>query len=263
MAGNTYRNRRRLNHDTIDNVRPFIDGRGRDHFNPLSRTTGQKLCLLGRNRREDGQGLILHLRQAVNELRGQDLGAPVDPEIKTTTTAYLSDTYIPDANQRLMAYKRLASVRNEDELDDAVRLLADRYGRLPEAAAALVETLQVRVLALQLGLAKVEQGPAAVALTLHEKGLLQPEHLLPLINARGSVWRLTPEMVLSRPLTKKEQEDPLAGVQALLRDLVRYAKSPGSVTIDVLAEPEPPPQQPKALEAPRNSGRRRVVSGRW
>jgi transcription-repair coupling factor (superfamily II helicase) len=160
-----------------------------------------------------------------------------------------------------MAYKRLAAVRSEEELDEAVRLLADRYGRLPAAALALVETLQVRVLALQLGLAKVEQGPAAVALTLHEKGLLQPEHLLPLINTRGTPWRLSPDMVLGRPLTRAEQEDPLAAVQGLLRELLRFARSPSTVTIDLHGEPEPPP--PALPEPPRHTGRRRVVTGRW
>ncbi|MBI5611001.1 MAG: transcription-repair coupling factor [Deltaproteobacteria bacterium] len=200
------------------------------------------------------------LEEAVAELRGQELGAPVDPEIKTTVTAYLSDTYIADPNQRLMAYKRLAAVRDDDELDAAVRLLADRYGRLPEAAQNLVETLQIRVLALQLGLEKVEQGPSGIALTLHEKGLLQPELLLPLINAKGTPWRLSPDMVLARAWTRVEQEAPVLATQEALRGLLKMARHPGSVTVDV--EPEGPPAltaPPPRLEAPRQSGRRRIL----
>jgi transcription-repair coupling factor (superfamily II helicase) len=197
------------------------------------------------------------LEEAVNELRGEELGAPVDPEIKTTMTAYLPDTYLPDANQRLMAYKRLAAVRNEEELDQAVRQLVDRYGRLPPVAQALVETLELRVLAIGLGVAKVEQGPSAVALTLHEKGLLQPELLLPLMNQRGSVFKLSPDMVLTKVWTRHEQAEPLQATKDLLRLLARYAKSPTTVTIDV--EPEPPVVQKVLSVDPRATGRRRVL----
>jgi transcription-repair coupling factor (superfamily II helicase) len=200
------------------------------------------------------------LEEAVAELRGEELGAPVDPEIKLPVTAYLPDTYIPDANQRLGAYKRLAGVRTDEDLEAAVRQLADRYGHLPPVAHALVETLEVRVLALALGLHKVEQGPAAIALTLHEKGRLQPEVLLPLVNARGTPWRLTPDMVLSKALTKAEQEDPLATCKAVLRQLLRAIERPAEVTIDV--EPEGPPQLPafKNQEGPpRKTGRLRIV----
>jgi transcription-repair coupling factor (superfamily II helicase) len=210
------------------------------------------------------------LEEAVSELRGEDLGAPVDPEIKTSITAYLPDTYIPDANQRLMAYKRLAGVRSEQELDDAVRLLGDRYGRLPEVAQNLIETLQVRVLALQLGLAKVEQGPAALSITLHEKGLLQPELLLPLVNQRGSAWRLTPDMVLSRPLSKKEQDNALMAVQEVLRQLLRHARSPATVTLEAVLEvpdhpppPALPPPKPKVAQPRTTQPVRRNVTRRW
>jgi transcription-repair coupling factor (superfamily II helicase) len=204
------------------------------------------------------------LDEAVRELRGEDLGAPVDPEIKTTVTAYLPDTFVPDPGQRLQAYKRLAGVRTEDELDANVRWLADRFGPLPPVAQALVQALELRVLALKLGLAKVEQGPAMVAFTLHEKGLLQADHLLPLINARGSVWKLSPDMVLTRVMGRSEQDAPVAAVRGWLENLVRATKGGAHAIVEV--EPEPVPQLPGPERAgglaASPAGRRRVVTGR-
>lgn len=197
------------------------------------------------------------LEDAVREIRGEDLGAPVDPEIKLTLTAFLPETYVPDATQRLACYKRLAGVRNEEELDQAVRVMVDRYGRLPPPALALFETLEMRVLAIALGLQKVEQGPFAVALTLHERGKLQPETLLPLINQKGSLYRLTPDMVLTRTLTQREKDDPIGATKELLRTLARLAHNPADVVIDV--EPEPETRGQALLEAPRKTGRMRVV----
>jgi transcription-repair coupling factor (superfamily II helicase) len=200
------------------------------------------------------------LEEAVAELRGEELGAPIDPEIKANVTAYLPDGYIPDPNQRLLAYKRLASVRSEAELDQAVRVLCDRYGRLPGPAQALVDTLELRVLAIALGVAKVEQGPGGVALTLHEKGLLQPDVLLPLLNQRGSPYRLSPDMVLTRAWTRAEQEQPLEATRDLLRLLTACAKNPAALTIDVALEPVAPLALPAPQTPPRHTGRRRILS---
>ena len=201
------------------------------------------------------------LQEAVAELRGDELGAPVDPEIKTSVTAFLPDTYVPDANQRLMAYKRLAAVRTEEELDEAVRRLADRWGKLPQPAKNLVQALEIRVLALRLGLAKVEQGPAALALTLHERGLLQPVHLLPLLNSqRGTLWRLSPDMVLSRPLHRKEQEEPVRAVQDALHFLLKLAADPQFAVIDLAPEPLPVVAAlPVAPNHARRTGRLRII----
>ncbi|MSP91861.1 MAG: transcription-repair coupling factor [Myxococcales bacterium] len=216
------------------------------------------------------------LEEAVNTLRGTDLGAPVDPEIKTTVTAYLPERYVPDAGQRLQAYKRLAGVRDDDELDATVRALADRYGPLPAPASALVAAIELRVLALKLGLAKVEQGPMMAAFTLHEHGALQPAALLPLVNRPGgSVWRLSPEMVLARAFTPREQDAPVAAVRAMLQELVKAARGATHAVVDVGGagdgdragagvEGSAQPERQLALPGlePRRTGRLRVVSGR-
>ncbi|MCO4760125.1 MAG: transcription-repair coupling factor, partial [Myxococcales bacterium] len=176
------------------------------------------------------------LEEAVRELRSEELGAPVDPEIKVSVTAYLPDTWLPDPSQRLMAYKRLASVRTPDELRQQADSLVDRFGRMPPVALALIATLELRVLAIELGVSKVEQGPAAIALTLHEKGLLQADQLLPIVNLRGSLYRLTPEMVLVRSLRSDERDDPLVSTREILNYLLKLARGEIGAVIDVVAE---------------------------
>ncbi len=176
---------------------------------------------------------IRMLEEAVMKLRDDHLGAPVDPEIKVAVTAYLPDTWIPDASQRLMAYKRLASVRTEDELRALVDHLVDRFGRMPEEAHALVDTIEIRVLAIAIGMEKVEQGPAAIAMTLHERGKLQAERLLELVNRPGTLYRLTPSMMLLRPMRGHERDDALQTTKEVLRELLDYATEPEPVVIDI------------------------------
>ncbi len=215
------------------------------------------------------------LEEAVAELRSETLGAPVDPEIKVSVTAYLPDLWIPDPTQRLLAYKRLAAVRSDEELDALVEDLADRFGRLPPTAAALVDTLRLRVRALRLGMSKVEQGPAAVAMTLDPRGLLQGEALLALVNVRGSPWRLGQveaaggtQVVLTRVLSREQSDRPLDACREILDQLVRLAASPADVVLEIEAEsavnlPAAAPANRSlpgpGLRAPAETGRRRRV----
>ena len=52
----------------------------------------------------------------------------VDPEIRLGISAYFPDNYIPDANQRLYFYKRLASLRSSQELEELKEEIKDRFG---------------------------------------------------------------------------------------------------------------------------------------
>jgi len=55
-------------------------------------------------------------------------------ELDMKLPALLPDSYIPDVSLRLSFYKRLASCRDEQELDDVQVELIDRFGLLPDAA---------------------------------------------------------------------------------------------------------------------------------
>ena len=52
------------------------------------------------------------MEKAIQELKGEEVLPEVDPEIRLGISAYFPDNYIPDANQRLYFYKRLASLRS-------------------------------------------------------------------------------------------------------------------------------------------------------
>jgi hypothetical protein len=89
---------------------------------------------------------------------------------------------------------------------------------------------------LALGVAKVEQGPAAVAITLDPRGLLQAETLLGLVNLRGSRFRLSPEMVLTRALDRGESDRPLDAARDVLEQLLRLAQAPEATLLEIEAE---------------------------
>ena len=68
------------------------------------------------------------MEKAIQELKGEEVLPEVDPEIRLGISAYFPDNYIPDANQRLYFYKRLASLRSSQELDELKEEIRDRFG---------------------------------------------------------------------------------------------------------------------------------------
>ncbi|HDL7412754.1 TPA: transcription-repair coupling factor, partial [Yersinia enterocolitica] len=65
-------------------------------------------------------------------------------EIEMRMPVLLPEDFIPDVNVRLSFYKRIASARDETELDELKVELIDRFGKLPDAARYLLHTAELR-----------------------------------------------------------------------------------------------------------------------
>src|SRR5881409_3490827 len=72
------------------------------------------------------------LAEAVRELAGEPTAAAVEPMISVAVEGFLPDDYVPEVNQRLAFYKRLASAVSDAEVDDLRGELLDRFGPPPK-----------------------------------------------------------------------------------------------------------------------------------
>ena len=91
------------------------------------------------------------LEETIQELKGLARENRVDPETRLGLSAFLPEKYVPDPNQRLVFYKKMASAEEEAALYDLADELRDRYGEIPEPAALLLEVMKLRVLMKRLG----------------------------------------------------------------------------------------------------------------
>jgi transcription-repair coupling factor (superfamily II helicase) len=109
------------------------------------------------------------LNAAVRALRSgrePDLLSPLAAvtEINLHVPALLPPDYVNDVHQRLSMYKKLASCDEEDDLIRLQEELVDRYGKLPEAGKALIETHRLRLLAEPLGVKKIDASGEAIVI---------------------------------------------------------------------------------------------------
>jgi transcription-repair coupling factor (superfamily II helicase) len=100
------------------------------------------------------------LEEAVREARGEASPAPLETTVELPVEAFIPAHYVPDADQKVEIYKRIAALVSLDDLNELADELMDRFGDLPEPVQSLLAVARVRVLAGSLMARSVSLLPA-------------------------------------------------------------------------------------------------------
>ena len=115
------------------------------------------------------------LDEAVRQIKGDETEPAIEPEVQVSISSYIPDDYISDADQKMQFYQRLGEMRRTVEVLAIEEELADRFGPLPEPTAALLDVLQVKLLARQLRLSQLHIGEVMTMTLSPEKMLTRQE----------------------------------------------------------------------------------------
>ena len=126
------------------------------------------------------------LNEAVRSLKAgkePDLAAPLasTTEINLHVPALLPADFCGDVHERLSIYKRLANCATQEKIDDIQEELIDRFGKLPDAVKALVETHRLRIAAKTVGIVKIDVHGEAATLQFMAKPPIDPMRIIGLI----------------------------------------------------------------------------------
>ncbi len=102
----------------------------------------------------EGVGFDLYVRlvgEAVANFRGEDTEPEAEMRIESPVDAHLPAEYVDHERSRLEAYRKLAAAANEDELQEVLDELVDRYGPYPEAVGVLADVARSRIRARASG----------------------------------------------------------------------------------------------------------------
>ena len=93
--------------------------------------------------------------EAVAELKGEPVREPAEVKLDLPVDAHLPPEYVAGGEQRLEAYRRLAAVTTQGEVDDVAAEWLDRFGPLPPPAEALIRVARLRAECVRLGIREV------------------------------------------------------------------------------------------------------------
>ena len=161
------------------------------------------------------------LEEAVLEERGEAPVAKTECAADLSVSAAIPDRYVPQAEQRMDLYRRIAAIRSEEEADDLTDELIDRYGDPPRQVNNLIAVALMRALAAQNGISEITQKGQTVVFSLAEVDLQRLSKLCSGEKYQTRV-RFAPGDKPYLTLRLKRGEDPLRWGAKLVED---YAKT--------------------------------------
>jgi transcription-repair coupling factor (superfamily II helicase) len=145
------------------------------------------------------------LEQTIKELKGEEVEDALRANVNLRVDLRIDETYIPDMNQRLTIYRRIAAVRSEEELARLLEEARDRYGPLPASIENLAEYAVIRLLADRIGIESIDRESQTVVIKFRPEAKLDPTWLFKIVQERRDV-QLTPPATLRMDLRKASEE---------------------------------------------------------
>ncbi|KAM3091162.1 transcription-repair coupling factor [Phormidesmis sp. 146-35] len=96
------------------------------------------------------------LEDAIKEIRGQEIPKVDDTQIDLNLTAFIPADYIPDLDQKMDAYRSVASAQSKSELTQIAADWSDRYGTIPPASLQLLRVMELKQVAKKLGFSRIK-----------------------------------------------------------------------------------------------------------
>ncbi len=166
------------------------------------------------------------LEAAVKELKGESAEERPATQLNLGIALRIDENYVPEENQRLRLYKKIAGAKSEAAVNEVRAEMEDRYGALPDATVFLLEAAQIRVECERMGIAQVDRKRGELQIRFMENAAVDPQHLMRVVarNAKRGA-QFTPQGLLKYPLASMRPDEVLLEIRELLGDL-----APGPVS---------------------------------
>ena len=155
------------------------------------------------------EGKQLSLDQVMSEQTEIDLRVP----------ALLPDDYIFDVSLRLSLYKRIASCKDKQSLDDIQVELIDRFGLLPQATKNLVQIAKLRLKAENIGISRIEASEKGGSIEFSDNTKVEPMKIIGMIQKQPTVYKMEGANKLKFVKQNKDTQARFTLVSTILSEL--------------------------------------------
>nr|WP_317450045.1 transcription-repair coupling factor [uncultured Sellimonas sp.] len=155
-----------------------------------------------------------------------------EEEVESFTTtvdlnvdAFIPAFYIPDEYQKLDIYKRIALIETEEEMDDMMEELIDRFGDIPKKVQKLIMIARLKAFAHSVYVTSIEQKGQSLKITMYERAKVRAEEIPKLLERRKGelIFKndTPPYFLYEQKKRNRKEKDPdiLEVVKNMLNDI--------------------------------------------
>jgi transcription-repair coupling factor (superfamily II helicase) len=160
------------------------------------------------------------LEAAVKEMKGESSEERAATQLNLGIALRIDESYVPEENQRLRLYKKIAGSTSATAVAEIRAELEDRYGAPPDATVYLLEAAMVRLECERMGVAQIDRKRGELQIRFTENAAVDPQHLMRLVakNAKRGA-QFTPQGLLKYPLAAARPDEVLLEIHELLAGL--------------------------------------------
>ena len=161
------------------------------------------------------------LEAAVKEMKGESSEERPATQLNLGIALRIDESYVPEENQRLRLYKKIAGATSEAAVAEVRAEMEDRYGAPPDATVFLLEAAMIRLECERMGIAQVDRRRGELQIRFMENAAVDPAYLMRLVakNAKRGA-QFTPQGLLKYPLAATRPDEVLLEIHEVLGKLV-------------------------------------------
>jgi transcription-repair coupling factor (superfamily II helicase) len=157
-----------------------------------------------------GAGLYQHLLQrALQSARGAPPPEEWSPELNLGATGSIPEEYVPEPEMRISLYARLAKLHANGAIDAFRDEVEDRFGAIPSPVDQLFLQMRLKRLCRRIGVARIDAGPEAIALTFRGDRSDDPRLARLIQKAKGALDWSGERLVYKRQTRKPAEQQRL------------------------------------------------------
>jgi transcription-repair coupling factor (superfamily II helicase) len=168
------------------------------------------------------------LEDAILAAKAGDMGIEREtgpsPQITVDAPIMIPEDYVPDLTVRMALYRRLNDATDQGEIEALAAEMIDRFGPLPQPTGNLVKLIEIKHLAIEANIAKIDVGARGTLVTFHNDDFPDPAGLLAWVERVGPDARLRPDMKLALGRAWGDPQSRLNGLFQLTRGLSAIAR---------------------------------------
>jgi len=154
--------------------------------------------LLGREQSGDiySVGFDLYIRlldEAVKKLEDENYEAETETLLELEYSGFIPDTYIDSAQEKMEVYKKIAAVRQREELESLSAELIDRFGPPPDEAASLLALAELRIICRELSISSLKERSGMVRAEFAKVAKVKVDRLVRLMKESSGKVKLDPK----------------------------------------------------------------------